>query len=320
MKICVTGGAGFIGSNFIHHMLDNPDVSIVNYDKLTYAGNLCNLKGIDKSRYTFVKGDICNYEKFRGVLKSHKPSVIVHFAAESHVDNSLVSATEFLDTNITGTEVILRCSRDLNVRLVHISTDEVYGSLIAPLEAVESSKFDPNSPYSVSKAAGDMLCKAHYVSFGTEVIVMRGSNAYGPRQHPEKLIPKSITSLLTGKPIGVYGDGSNIREWIFVEDFCRGVSTAIEKGCAGNAYNIGGGSNNRAANKLIATTLCEKIFLPSDKYIQYVGDRAGHDKRYALDSSKLESLGWSPEKDLEGGLETTVEWYRKNEWWWKPLL
>ena len=178
----------------------------------------------------------------------------------------------------------------------------------------------PNSPYSVSKAAGDMLCKAHYVSFGTEVVVMRGSNAYGPRQHPEKLIPKSITNLLTNQPIGVYGDGSNIREWIFVEDFCSGVLTAIEKGYAGNAYNLGGGPSNRVANNLIANTLCEKIGLPRETHIKYIEDRAGHDRRYALNSRKLESLGWSPKKDLETGLEATLRWYQENKWWWKPLL
>jgi dTDP-glucose 4,6-dehydratase len=319
MRYFVTGGAGFIGSNFIHSVLSDPNNEVINYDKLTYAGNLDNLKDVDCGRYTFIKADITNHVALSSSLSKHTPDVLVSFAAESHVDNSLVSATEFIDTNVMGAEVVLRCSRDLGVKLIHISTDEVYGSLVA-LEASESSKFDPNSPYSVSKAAGDMMCKAHYVSFGTPVIVMRGSNAYGPRQHPEKLIPKSITNLLSDETIGVYGKGLNVREWIYVEDFCSGILTAIEKGEVGQAYNVGGGAVNRVANNKIAKSLCRGLEKSPEAYIEYVRDRAGHDMRYALDSSKLRDLGWAPKHNLDSGIDKTIEWYRKNEWWWKPLL
>jgi dTDP-glucose 4,6-dehydratase len=321
MKFFVTGGAGFIGSNFIHLVTKNPKNRVVNYDKLTYAGNLDNLKGIDANQYVFIHADIVDYKTLNKSLIKERPDVIINFSAESHVDLSLISATEFLDTNVIGMEAVLRCSRDLGIKLVHISTDEVYGSLPDPLEAVESTKFDPNSPYSVSKAAGDMLCKAHFVSFGTKVVVMRGSNAYGPRQHVEKLIPKSITNLLMDKSIGIYGNGANVREWIFVEDFCRGVLAAAEKGIIGECYNLGGGSKNRVNNNVIAKVLCETLSKSPETYIEYVKDRAGHDMRYALNSSKLKSeLGWSPQFDLAKGLEKTVKWYVENEWWWKPLI
>jgi dTDP-glucose 4,6-dehydratase len=321
VKYFVTGGAGFIGSNFIHLALEDPKNKVVNYDKLTYAGNLNNLKGINENQYEFIHADIVDHKTLNESLIKERPDVIINFSAESHVDLSLVSATEFLDTNVIGTEAVLRCARDLDIRLVHISTDEVYGSLEDPIEATESTKFDPNSPYSVSKAAGDMLCKAHFVSFGTEVIVMRGSNAYGPRQHPEKLIPKSITNLLTNRAIGIYGNGTNIREWIFVEDFCKGVLTAAEKGVAGDCYNLGGGHQNRINNNFIAETLCDKLKKSAKACIDYVVDRKGHDRRYALNSNKLRNeLGWSPQYDLAAGLEKTVSWYKDNEWWWKNTI
>lgn len=320
MKYFVTGGAGFIGSNFIHFLMKEPTNWVVNYDKLTYAGNLNNLKGIDESRYTFIHADIADHKTLYQSLVKESPDVIINFSAESHVDNSIISATEFLHTNVIGVESVLRCSRDLAIKLVHISTDEVYGVLDDPLEATESTKFDPNSPYSVSKAAGDMLCKAHYVTFKTPVIVMRGSNAYGPRQHPEKLIPKSITNLLTNNLIGIYGVGRNIREWIYVEDFCRGILVALEKGSIGESYNLGGSSKNRVTNNIIAKILCEKLNkLPVDN-IKYITDRAGHDARYSLNSNKLRSLGWQPEFDISDGLELTVKWYLENDWWWEPLI
>lgn len=319
MKYFVTGGAGFIGSNFIHHIMKNPANQVVNYDKLTYAGNLNNLKDIVSDRYTFIHADIVDHASFKEALVVTQPDIIINFSAESHVDLSLVSATEFLETNVMGTEVVLRCARDLGIRLIHISTDEVYGSL-ASEEAIETTKFDPNSPYSVSKAAGDMLCRAHYVSFNTPVIVMRGSNAYGPRQHPEKLIPKSITNLLTNSPIGIYGSGENIREWIFVEDFCRGILVAAENGNPGDVFNLGGSAINRVSNNTIASNLCDILAKPTTEFIKYVTDRAGHDARYALNSEKLRGLGWYPQNNLSEGLEKTVAWYKDNSWWWQPLL
>lgn len=322
MRILVTGGAGFIGSNFIHHMMKYSDSVILNYDKLTYAGNLNNLKDINSNRYSFKQADICDYQSFKKITSDFNPDVIINFSAETHVDNSIISASEFIQTNIAGTEVILRIVKDLSIKkLIHISTDEVYGSLSAPLEAFESSKFVANSPYSASKAAADMLCHANFITYQTPVIILRGSNCYGKMQFPEKFIPKSITNLLMDKPIEIYNTGSNIREWIYIEDFCRGIEIASTFGTFGEAYNLGGGFKNRFSNNIIAEHIC-KIFNKSvDKYIKYIADRAGHDQRYSINSEKLEKLGWQPGYSiLDEGLKKTVEWYLKNEWWWKPLL
>jgi len=322
MKILVTGGAGFIGSNFIHYMLkEHSDVEIINYDKLTYAGNLNNLKGIDQKRYTFIKGDVCDYEKFKGVISSRSPSAVIHFAAESHVDKSLDSPQEFINTNILGTEAVLRAIRDCRIpKLVHISTDEVYGSLSGDDEAAEDYPFKPNSPYSASKTSADVFCRAYHVTHGVPVVVLRGSNCYGARQYPEKLIPLSLTNLLTGKKIGIYGSGINVREWIYTEDFCRGVEAAVLRGIVGEAYNLGGGRDNRVTNLDIAGELL-RLLDRTDDDLEFIEDRRGHDLRYAINSNKLRNeLSWSPKLDLSKGLEKTVEWYQKNEWWWKPLL
>jgi len=320
-KLLITGGAGFIGSNFIHYMLKkHKKLVIMNYDKLTYAGNLNNLKGIDETRYVFCKGDIVIEEDFKAAIKEFEPDAIVAFAAESHVDRSIDSPQEFITTNVLGSETVLRVSRDLGIKkIVHISTDEVYGSLPAPIEANENFTFKPNSPYSASKTSGDMFCRAYFVTYGLPVIILRGSNCYGPRQHPEKLIPKSITNLLTDKSIGIYGDGKQIREWIFTEDFCSGVETALLKGKPGEAYNLGGGEDNRIFNIDIA----DELLLRLDKnkeHLEFITDRPGHDQRYALNSNKLMALGWQPKYDLQAGLTETVEWYKKNDWWWKPLI
>jgi len=327
MKVFVTGCLGFIGSNFIHYYLKkHPDSQIVNYDKVTYAGNHDNLKDVDKSRYSFIKGDICNYSSLRRALEEHTPDIVVSAAAETHVDNSIHSAQEFIQTNVAGAEVVLRCIKDLEIpKLVFISTDEVYGSLEEPLEADESYAFRPNSPYSASKTAGDVLCRAYYKTYNTPVCVIRGSNCYGPRQFPEKLIPLSLVRLFNKKPIPLYGTGKNIREWIYTEDFCSGIEMVMMKGKIGEAYNLGGGKQNRIDNYTIACGLLISLGLikegeSSDKYVEYVADRKGHDQRYALDSSKLKKLGWKPKYDLNSALTETAKWYQDNEWWWKPLL
>jgi len=318
MKLLITGGAGFIGSNFIHYMLRYSDVEIINYDKLTYAGNLNNLKNIDETRYAFINGDICNNIAFRETLEKYKPEAVIHFAAESHVDNSIKSSQEFLQTNVLGTESVLRATRDTKIKkIIIISTDECYGSLPIPLEATEQTKFDPNSPYSASKAAADMLSHAFYITYGTPIVIVRGSNCYGRFQHLEKFIPRSITNLLSNKLVGVYGNGTNIREWIFVEDFCKGIETALHYGEVGEAYNLGGGAYNRLSNNVIAEQLCQLLNKSPETNIVYITDRLGHDLRYSLDSTKLQKLGWQPQHTLKDGLTKTVEWYKNNEWWWR---
>jgi len=323
MKILTTGTAGFIGSNFMHWMTAKyPDAELRVYDKLTYAGNLNNLKGLD---YHLYKNDICDYDAFYRALIDFKPDYVVALAAESHVDNSLSAPQVFLDTNILGTEVILRAVRDYNdkiggiEKLVHISTDEVYGSLKDPLEADENHAFKTNSPYSASKASGDMLCRAYFKSYGVPVCVIRGSNAFGPRQHIEKLIPISITNLMSGNKIGLYGSGINVREWIYTEDFCWGIETVLFKGQIGEVYNLGGSVENRVTNLDIASELLSLLDKPSDD-LEFIKDRAAHDLRYALNSQKLRNLGWYPKHNLKTGLKKTVDWYVKNEWWWKALL
>jgi dTDP-glucose 4,6-dehydratase len=322
MKIFLTGGCGFIGSNFIHYMLAKyPDVEIRNYDALTYAGNLLNLTNLsDPSRYSFVQGDINNDYDLRKAVIEHSPDALIHFAAESHVDRSIEAPQVFLETNILGTENILRCVKDLKIaKMVHISTDEVYGSL-AVGEAEETHAFDPNSPYSVSKASGDMMCRAYFVTYGVPVTVIRGSNCFGPRQHPEKLIPRSATRLLQNLKMGIYGDGSNIREWTYTEDFCAGVDAALRFGHLGEAYNLGAGASNRTDNNKIVTSICDLLGKDTKQNIEYISDRLGHDHRYALNNSKLRKLGWGPKFPMLEGLKATVEWYRENTWWWEPLL
>lgn len=325
MKILTTGTAGFIGSNFLHYMENKFSISPAVYDKFTYAGNMSNLVGLKEAPEIF-KRDICDYAGFVSALVETSPDYVVHFAAESHVDRSIESPQEFLETNILGTEVILRAVKWYNEtstkpvkKLVHISTDEVYGSLLTG-EADESAPFATNSPYSASKAAGDLMCRAYFKTYGVPVCIIRGSNCYGPRQYPEKLIPKSLTNLLTDQKIGIYGTGTNVREWIYTEDFCSGVEAVMMKGTPGEAYNLGGGADNRVTNLDIAGELL-RLLDKTEDHLEFVQDRAGHDMRYALNSNKLKNeLGWAPKYDLAKGLEQTVDWYVKNEWWWKPLL
>ncbi len=335
MKILATGAAGFIGSNFVHYMRKKyPEAEIRVYDKLTYAGNMGNFKDVNgwgEMPYLYKK-DICNYNDFISALLDFKPDYIVNWAAETHVDNSIESPQEFLETNILGTEVILRALNEYNglgkwqgkssheiIKMVHISTDEVYGSLDGEDESDENYPFKPNSPYSASKASGDMMCRAYFKTYGTPVSIIRGSNCYGPRQYPEKLIPRSLVKLMRNEKIELYGSGTNIREWIFTEDFARGVETVMLKGCLGEAYNLGGGKQNRVTNLDIAEELLCLMEKSSEDLI-YVTDRAGHDMRYALNSNKLKGLGWEPKFKLSEGLQKTVDWYKNNIWWWEALM
>jgi dTDP-glucose 4,6-dehydratase len=326
-NILVTGGAGFIGSNFIHYFVkEHPDYSIVNLDKLTYAGNLNNLKGVDdKPNYHFVKGDIANRELVEYVFETFKPEYVVNFAAESHVDRSIEGPEVFIRSNVYGTQVLLDVAKEFwlknnifdYVRFLQISTDEVYGSL--PLESTEKftedSPLSPNSPYSASKASADLLVRAYYVTYGMPVLITRSSNNFGPRQYPEKLIPLMITNALQGKPLPVYGDGQNVRDWIYVEDNCRAIDLVLHKGKIDEIYNIGGGNEwkNIDLVNLICEILAELTGKPAEEYkklITFVKDRPGHDRRYALSIKKIKrDLGWEPKKKLREALKETVRWY-----------
>jgi dTDP-glucose 4,6-dehydratase len=318
MKLLITGGAGFIGSNFILHMMkSHPNVEIINLDLLTYAGNLTNLKSVDKNpHYTFIKGDICDPEIVNTILDRYMVDTIVHFAAESHVDRSITTASEFVRTNIQGTHNLLECARHHPIaKFVHISTDEVYGSTLKGSFG-ETDILSPSSPYSASKAGSDLLALSFFTTYKLPVIITRCTNNFGPYQYPEKLIPLFVTNLLDSKKVPIYGTGKNVRDWIHVSDHCRAVEFVVEKGINGEIYNIGGGNektNIEITEKIL--TLLKK----DESLIEYVPDRPGHDFRYSLDCSKLRKMGWSPRYSFEEGLKETVEWYRKNEWWWRPL-
>lgn len=317
MRLLVTGGAGFIGSNFIRYMLGKyPDYEIVNLDKLTYAGNLENLRDIEKDpRYSFVKGDICDAEMMDGLAK--KVDAIINFAAESHVDRSIEEPQSFVITDVLGTQNILEAVKNNKVqKFLHISTDEVYGSIPEGRSSVETDPIEPNSPYSASKAGGDLICRAYYETYGTPVMITRSSNNFGPYQYPEKLISLLTTNAIDGLPLPVYGDGMNIRDWIYVLDNCEGLDTVFHKGNIGEVYNIGGG--NEVANVDIVRQIVKDTGV-GDELITYVDDRLGHDRRYSLDSSKARSLGWTPRHDFAGALTTTINWYVENEAWWRPL-
>jgi len=318
MRLLVTGGCGFIGSNFIRHILTKyPVYRIVNFDALTYAGNPENLKDIQgDARYTFVKGKIEDAALVSDLVRG--ADCVIHFAAESHVDRSIVDAQPFLTTNIMGTYVMLTASREAGAkRFIHISTDEVYGSLDDEGKFTEDTPLRPNSPYSASKASGDMLVRAYHETYGLPAIIVRPSNNYGPYQYPEKLIPLMITNLLENGTIPVYGEGRNVRDWLFVGDTCSAIDLILHKGRDGEVYNVGGNAERR--NIDIARKVLEMMG-KDEGAITYVADRPGHDYRYALDNSKIErELGWKPSIDVERGLEATILWYRENEWWWKPL-
>ncbi len=314
-KVVVTGGAGFIGSAFIRWAIENRGWEILNYDKLTYAGNLANLKDVEKNKkYSFVKADVCDAKAAKKALRG--ADFVVHFAAESHVDRSIKDASAFVKTNVLGTQVMLDAALQENVeKFLYISTDEVYGS-IERGKFKETDKLQPRSPYAASKAAGDLLAQAYFVTYGLPVLVTRSSNNFGPYQYPEKVIPLFILNALENKRLPLYGDGKNVRDWIFVEDNCRGIATVLEKGKTGEAYNIGG--ENEVRNIDLTRQILEKLG-KSEKIIQYVADRKGHDRRYALDCAKAKKLGWKQEHQFEEALSETIEWYFQNQKWWKPL-
>ena len=314
-RVLVTGGAGFIGSNFVRHLLNNTNCAVVNLDKLTYAGNLNNIKDLrGEKRHKFIRGDIRNRKLVVPLVK--KADAVVNFAAESHVDRSIQTPGVFVETNVLGVQVLLEACRKFGVRFEQISTDEVYGSRVEGSFA-ETDVLNPSSPYSASKAAADLLVNAYHVTYGLEVTVTRSTNNYGPNQHPEKLIPRLITNSLRGKPLPIYGSGQNIRDWIFVDDNCGAILTVLEKGEKGQVYNIGGG--NERKNLEIAKEILRCLSLP-EAMLEFVPDRPGHDFRYSIQCSKVQRLGWKPQVGFEEGLQKTVDWYRTNEWWWRPLV
>ena len=314
MKILVTGGAGFIGSNFIRHILaSGKDYSVVNYDKLTYAGNLENLAGVAANpAYSFVKGDICDAEHVEAAMRDC--SAVIHFAAESHVDRSIYAPRSCVETNVTGTLVLLEAARDLGVaRFVHISTDEVYGDMLPEAFAGEDSPLRPSSPYSASKAGADLLVQAYVRTYGFPAVITRSCNNYGPFQFPEKFLPLMITNALDDKPLPIYGAGEEQRHWLHVEDHCRGLLMVLERGQIGEVYNLGGTDIER--NIAVVRKLLRILGKP-ESLISYVQDRPGHDRRYALRRDKIEKdLGWQPLIPLEDGLRQTVNWYQDNAEW-----
>ncbi|MEI2428102.1 dTDP-glucose 4,6-dehydratase [Priestia megaterium] len=320
MNILVTGGAGFIGSNFVRHMVETyPHYSIVNYDLLTYAGNLENLKDIENhENYTFVKGDINNRELVDHLVKYHNVDVIVNFAAESHVDRSITEPDIFIKSNVLGTQALLDVAKANNLKkYVQVSTDEVYGSLGETGYFTEETPLAPNSPYSASKAGADMLVSAYHETFGMNVNITRCSNNYGPYHFPEKLIPLMVTNALEGKELPIYGDGKNVRDWLHVKDHCAAIDLVIHKGAPGEIYNVGG--HNERTNNEIVHLIVEKLNAPKE-LIKFVEDRLGHDRRYAIDPTKLTTeLGWKPVYTFDTGIVETIQWYLDNQDWWKNI-
>jgi len=324
MKIIVTGGAGFIGSNFIFYMRKaHPDYDIICLDKLTYAGNIDTLQPImDQPHFRFVKEDICNREKVYQLFEEEHPDMVVNFAAESHVDRSILNPSVFLETNIIGTGVLMDACRKYGINRYHqVSTDEVYGDL--PLDRpdlffTETTPIHTSSPYSSSKAGADLLVMAYHRTYGLPVTISRCSNNYGPYHFPEKLIPLMITNALADKPLPVYGKGENIRDWLYVEDHCHAIDLVIHNGKVGETYNIGG--HNEMRNIDIVKLICKELNKP-ESLITFVTDRKGHDMRYAIDPTKIhKELGWLPETKFADGIKKTIQWYLANEAWWRPLL
>ena len=330
----VTGGCGFIGSNFVRYVLDQADeYKIVNLDKLTYAGNINNLNGIDETRYHFVEGDICNQKLVKSLFENENPAVLVHFAAESHVDRSIDGPADFIETNVVGTLTLLEEARNFvengsndNFRFIHVSTDEVYGSLGQKGKFTEQTAYDPSSPYSASKAGSDHLARAWHRTYGLPVLITNCSNNYGPYQFPEKLIPLMIINCLHEKPLPVYGEGVNVRDWLFVLDHCDAISSVLSKGQVGETYNVGG--NNEIQNIQVVKMICgilDEIFPRSNgssynDLISFVKDRPGHDFRYAIDAGKIErDLCWRPRETFETGLRKTLTWYLENRKWWENI-
>jgi dTDP-glucose 4,6-dehydratase len=315
MRVLVTGGAGFIGSNYVQWLLANHDDHVTVYDALTYAGNLANLSEIaDDERYRFVRGDICDREAVLAAMDGH--DLVVHFAAESHVDRSIVAPDEFVRTNCLGTNVVCDVARQVGVqRLLHVSTDEVYGS-VEEGSSVETDPLEPRSPYSASKAGSDLIALSYYSTHDLPVVVTRSSNQFGPRQYPEKVIPLFVTNLLDGLNVPLYGDGLNIRDWCYVDDNCRAVDLVLREGKVGEVYNIGAG--NEVTNRELTEAILG-LCGADESRITYVEDRLGHDRRYSIDTSKVAALGWATRRSFDEALEATVAWYRNHRPWWEPL-
>jgi len=319
MKLLVTGGAGFIGSNFIRSILDRyPGDRIVNFDKLTYAGNLDNLREVEKDpRYHFIKGDICDPRAVeKAVSSADNFDAIVNFAAETHVDRSILAAADFVRTDVQGTLVLLEAVKKYQVsRYIHISTDEVYGS-VDNGSFTEESPLRPNSPYAASKAGGDLLVRSYYKTYALPVIITRSSNNYGPYHYPEKVIPLFITNALQDRKLPLYGDGKNVRDWLYVEDNCAGIDAVLRRGREGEVYNIAGESEKQ--NIEITKIVLKELGKP-ETLIEFVKDRPGHDRRYSLDCSKLKKMGWKPRVGFEEGIRRTVRWYQENRQWWEKI-
>ena len=318
MRILVTGGCGFIGGNLVHHLLkSHPDDQVVNLDALTYAGCPESLDDIAHDpRYRFVHGDICDRELVEGLMDGI--DAVMHLAAESHVDRSLTDPGAFVRTNVLGTQVLLDAARRAKVqRFLHVSTDEVYGSLGDTGFFTETTSYSPNSPYSASKAGSDLLVRAYHETFGMPVLLTNCSNNYGPYHFPEKLLPLFITNLIDGHPVPVYGDGLNVRDWLHVQDHVEALDLVLRQGVPGERYNVGG--HNEWTNMAITREILRRMDR-DDSFIRYVQDRPGHDRRYAIDAGKIErDLGWTPRYTFEQGLQETIDWYRANEAWWRPL-
>lgn len=318
-NLLVTGGAGFIGSNFVHYLLAQyPDYRVVVYDKLTYAGNLDNLLPVqDNPRYHFVRGDICRRDEVEAAVRAHEIDVIVNFAAETHVDRSIMDPDAFIQTSVYGTYTLLEVARQFGLERYHqISTDEVYGHVPAGRSSREADPVEPRSPYAASKASADLLVNAYHVTYGLPTTISRGSNNIGPYQYPEKAVPLFATNAIDGLPLPVYGDGRQMREYQYVRDHCEAIDLVLQRGQLGQTYNIGTGVEveNLAMIEILLDTLNRPRSL-----IRHVTDRPGHDRRYSLSSAKVRALGWEPQVRFEEGLEETVAWYRDNTWWWEPI-
>jgi dTDP-glucose 4,6-dehydratase len=317
VKLLVTGGAGFIGSNYVRFVLSHTDDEVTVYDALTYAGNLSTLKDVEErfgSRYRFVRANICDLPALEEAIAGH--DAVVHFAAESHVDRSIAGPEDFAMTNCVGTNLVMHAARRAGLgRVVHISTDEVYGS-VEEGSSAEDARLEPRSPYSASKAGSDLLALSYFTTYGFPVTVTRSSNNFGPWQFPEKLVPLSMTNLLDGANVPLYGDGLNQRDWLFVEDNCAAIDLVLRSGKPGEIYNIGAG--NEMPNRFLVDKLLALAGAGPER-VDYVTDRLGHDRRYSVDSSKVAALGWEPAHNLDEALELTFAWYRDNRWWWEPL-